>query len=248
MRICIERQTFSLDRQLELFQLFSQEDFLLISQKTRCLLCNHRDKTENTTGNRLEKLSAPLHVGKVSALCMHKTLLDLLSSVLLQPKVLSLLLPVLIFKSIEIANLKIESMEIKRKDITLASERKYFSIYVKLLSPIPLIHILWHPLPFPLANPALSDTPTMLFVSLSAVFWSSREGFTGISSDGFVSLNVSGAALMWLQKSEVLTGKKWEGKGMERAWWAFGKWCIHCLHILQRLSFAARLSQWPHIQ
>jgi len=67
MRICIGRQTLSLDRQLELFQLLSQEDFLLINQKTRCLLCNHQDKTENTTGNRLEKLSAVLHVEKVSA-------------------------------------------------------------------------------------------------------------------------------------------------------------------------------------
>lgn len=140
MRICIERQTFSLDSQLELFQSFSREDFLLISQKTRCLLCNHQDKTENTTGNRLEKLSALLHVGKVSALCMHKTLLDLLCSVLLQPKVMSLLLPVLIFKSVETAKLKMESLEITRKHMTFASERKYFSIHVKLLLPIPLIH------------------------------------------------------------------------------------------------------------
>lgn len=110
MKICIEKQTFSLDSQLELFQLFSQEDFLLISQKIKCLLCNHQDKTENTTGNRLEKLSALLHVGKVSALCMHKTLLHLLFSVLLWPKVTSLLLPVLVFKAVESAKSEIGSI------------------------------------------------------------------------------------------------------------------------------------------
>lgn len=189
LRICIERQTFSLDSQLELFQLFSQEDFLLISQKTRCLLCNHQDKTENTTGNRLEKLSALLHVGKVSALCMHKILLDLLFSVLLQPKVTSLLLPVLIFKS---AKLEVESVETIRNDMAFVSARKYFSIYGKLLSPMPLIHSYspQHPLAFftiPFTSPALSDTPTALFVSLSTVFWSSWEGFTGISSDRSLS-------------------------------------------------------------
>lgn len=175
LRICIERQTFSLDSQLELFQLFSQEDFLLISQKTRCLLCNHQDKTENTTGNRLEKLSALLHVGKVSALCMHKILLDLLFSALLQPKVTSLLLPVLIFKSVKPAKLEVESVETIRKDMAFVSAKKYFSIYGKLLSPMPLIHSYFpqHPLAFftiPFASPALSDTPTVLFVSLSTVF------------------------------------------------------------------------------
>lgn len=153
MRICIERQTFSLDSQLELFQLFSQEDFLLISQKTRCLLCNHQDKTENTTGNRLEKLSALLHVGKVSALCMHKTLLDLLFSVLLQTKVISLLLPVLIFKSVKPAKLEIESMEIIRRYMTLPLKGDISAFMASCSLPCPwytaiFLSILWHSLPF----------------------------------------------------------------------------------------------------